>query len=50
MESNSLQELGIAAVITLFTMVQGTDEGSPAKSAACRSGAWPIPAGMTFPM
>ena len=36
--------------LTLLTMVQGTDVGRPAKSAACLSGAWPNPAERTQPM
>ena len=34
----------------LLTVVQGTDCGSPAPSAAWRAGAWPCPAGSTQPI
>ena len=34
----------------LLTVVQGTDCGSPAPSAAWRAGAWPWPAGSTQPI
>ena len=35
---------------TLETVVQGTDTGNPAPSAACRAGACPNPAGRTLPI
>jgi hypothetical protein len=34
----------------LFSVVQGTDFGSPAPKAACRAGAWPCPAPSTLPI
>ena len=40
----------IAEPHILFTVVQGTDCGRPAFSAACRAGACPCPAGSTQPM
>ena len=33
----------------LFTVVAGTDTGTPAPTAAWRAGAWPSPAGSTHP-
>ena len=35
---------------TLFTVKHSTDFGKPAKTAACRAGACPTPAGRTLPM
>src|ERR1700691_2913874 len=34
----------------LLTVVAGVPGGNPAPSAACRAGAWPIPADRTQPM
>ncbi len=34
----------------MFMVVQGTLSGMPAKSAACRAGAWPVPACTTLPI
>ena len=35
---------------TLFTVVHSVESGSPAALAACRAGAWPIPADSTLPI
>src|SRR5919206_217268 len=35
---------------TLLTLSAGTEVGSPALSAACRAGIWPIPAVITVPV
>ena len=35
---------------TLFTVMLGTDSGSPARTVAWRLGTWPVPAATTCPM